>query len=74
MQESAKITSIEVRLELVKLTYTHARDVDEAVERAKVLEQYIAAGEPVRETTRPRPPTGLGRASERKKKVDKPAE
>lgn len=30
-----------VRLELLKLTYTHGRDANDAVERAKVLESYV---------------------------------
>lgn len=33
-----------IRLELLKLTYTHGRDAAEAVERAKVLEAFVLAG------------------------------
>lgn len=33
----------ELRLELLKLTYTHGREAAEAVERAKVLEAYISS-------------------------------
>jgi hypothetical protein len=32
----------ELRLELVKLTYTHGRDVAEALGRAKELEKYVS--------------------------------
>jgi hypothetical protein len=31
----------ELRLEIVKLTYTHGREITEAVARAKALEAYI---------------------------------
>lgn len=31
----------QLRLELIKLTYTHGRDVCEAVARAKALEAYL---------------------------------
>lgn len=34
----------ELRLELLKLTYTPARSSEEAVARAKVLEAYVASG------------------------------
>jgi hypothetical protein len=31
----------ELRLELLKLTYSHGREAPEAVARAEVLEQYV---------------------------------
>lgn len=36
----------ELRLELLKLTYSHGRDAAEAVRRAKELERYISATNP----------------------------
>lgn len=44
----------EVRLELLKLTYTHGRDVKEAVERAREMERYL--DEPKQAPARPRAP------------------
>lgn len=35
------MTKTEVRLEVLKLTYTHSRDAAEAVARARKLEEYI---------------------------------
>jgi hypothetical protein len=35
------MTQDEIRLELLKLTYTHGRDAAEAVGRAKILEAFI---------------------------------
>jgi hypothetical protein len=35
------MTRDELRLELLRLTYSHGRDSAEAVERAKVLESYV---------------------------------
>jgi hypothetical protein len=37
------MTSQELRLELLKLTYSHGRESSEAVERAEVLEGYVLA-------------------------------
>jgi hypothetical protein len=37
--------SAEVRLELLRLTYTHGREASEAVDRAKILESYITQGQ-----------------------------
>lgn len=42
-----------LRLELLKLTYTHAREASEAVARAKVLETYVTEGEVVQAKRRP---------------------
>jgi hypothetical protein len=39
------MTSPELRLELLKLTYSHGREPSEAVERAKVLEEYALEGQ-----------------------------
>lgn len=36
----------ELRLELLKLTYTHGRDVSEAVSKAEVLENYVLGAAP----------------------------
>jgi len=33
---------VSLRLDLLRLTYTNARDAGEAVSRAKVLEEYVA--------------------------------
>lgn len=38
------IPESEFRLELLKLTYTHARGAAEAVERAEILQAYIVGG------------------------------
>lgn len=47
----------ELRLELVKLTYNHGRDVSEAVGRAKILEEYVLGISPeVPSPRRGRPP------------------
>lgn len=35
----------QLRLELLRLTYAHGRDFAEAVARAKVLEDYVFAGD-----------------------------
>jgi hypothetical protein len=35
------MTKPEVRLELLRLTYSHGRDASEAVERAKILEAFV---------------------------------
>ena len=35
------MTKSEMRLELLKLTYSHGRDASEAVDRAKVLEAFL---------------------------------
>jgi hypothetical protein len=39
--EKIIMTRDEVRLELLKLTYTHGREAADAVVRAKVLEAYV---------------------------------
>ena len=35
-----------LRFELLKLTYTHGREVPEAVERARQLETYVLQSDP----------------------------
>jgi hypothetical protein len=35
------MTAADLRLECLKLTYAHGREPAEAVERAKILEQYL---------------------------------
>lgn len=49
------MTDIELRLECLKLTYTHGRLAAEAVDRAKVLEDYVkntgSAETPVKQKT-----------------------
>lgn len=40
------MASSEIRLELLRLTYTHGREAEVAVERAKVLEAYVDAEAP----------------------------
>jgi hypothetical protein len=35
------MTAEELRLECLKLTYAHGRTAEDAVERAKLLEQYL---------------------------------
>lgn len=37
----------EQRLELIKLTYTHARETSEAIQRARDLEAYLDEGSAV---------------------------
>jgi len=63
----------DLRLKLLELTYTHGRDAREAVERAKVLEEYVMDGVSV---TPPVPtPKPVGRRSRAKPKAtdsDKP--
>ena len=41
------MTEIELRLELLKLTYTHGRTSAEAVDRAKTMEEWLKEGSPV---------------------------
>ena len=52
----------ELRLELVKLTYTHARGIEEAIERARELEKFIMEDAPKVEAKAPfrRPPVAGG--------------
>lgn len=38
------MTRAELRLELLKLSYTHGRDVAEAVGRAEKMEEFILQG------------------------------
>lgn len=69
------MTIQELKLELVRLTYTHGREASEAVERAKVLQQYVLATEvvPVRATVDSVPlKKGPGKPP-KSEKADKPA-
>jgi len=57
------MTQQELRLELLKLTYSHGREASEAVKRAGVLESYVleehAQVAPVAEKTLKLPPKHL---------------
>jgi hypothetical protein len=57
----------ELRLELLKLTYSHGRESSEAVERAKVLETYVlgetAKAAPAGDKTLKLPPKHLRRGN-----------
>jgi len=58
---------VSLRLELLKLTYTNAREAGEAVARAQVLEAYVAESETEKRPEVPKTGT-LGLP----KKADKP--
>jgi hypothetical protein len=63
------MTVADLRIELLRLTYTHGRDASEAVDRAKVLEQYVSDGAvltPDSESDEPKRRRGRPRITERR--------
>jgi len=42
----------EIRLELLKLTYAHAREAAEAVVRARTLEKYVLQAAPAKKSAK----------------------